>query len=103
VSCWSDRSTAPRTWTAPIGASVRDASTDTGTPTFQALVTDSNGPVPAGSYGALTATTDASIDRAAIWTIILNVATGSGDQPTRRGIHVGLHGPVVLVQRHGLE
>ena len=77
VSYWSDRSTAPRTWTAPVGASVRNASTDTGNPTFQALITDSNGAVPAGSYGGLTATTDANTDRAAMWTIILNVASGA--------------------------
>jgi hypothetical protein len=71
VSFWSDRSTATRTWTTPAAVSTRDASTDTGSLTVQAVIADSGGAVSAGPYGALTATTDANTDRAAMWTIEL--------------------------------
>jgi hypothetical protein len=74
VSYWGDRSTATRTWTTPGTVTVRDASTDTGGVTNQAVIADSNGSVGDGSYGGITATTDANTDRATMWTIVLNAA-----------------------------
>jgi PKD repeat protein len=74
VSFWGDRSTATVGWTAPAGTTMRDSSTDTGTLTVQALVADSGGPVPAGSYGGLTATSAPATSRTAMWTIVLNAA-----------------------------
>jgi PKD repeat protein len=72
VSFWAGRATATRTWTTPAAVTLRNASADTGTLTVQAVISDSNAPVPAGSYGGLTATTDGTIDRAVSWTIVLN-------------------------------
>jgi PKD repeat protein len=72
VSFWGDRSTATRTWTVPAAsATLRDASPDSGTLTVQAVIADSNGPVPAGARSGVTATTDANTDRTAMWTIEL--------------------------------
>ena len=71
VSFWSGRSTATRTWSTPAGVSTRDASTDAGSLTIQAVIADSGGAVSAGPYGGLTATTDANTDRSAMWTIEL--------------------------------
>jgi PKD repeat protein len=71
VSFWSGRSTATRTWSSPAGVSTRDASTDAGSLTIQAVIADSGGAVSAGPYGGLTATTDANNDRSAMWTIEL--------------------------------
>jgi hypothetical protein len=74
VSMWSDRSTATRTWNTPGSVSQRDASTDSGNLTFQAVVADSGSPVSAGATPTVTATTDANTDRAAMWTIELDAA-----------------------------
>lgn len=74
VSFWTDRASAARTWTAPAGVTSRGSTTDSGTLTVQALVADSDGPVPAQTYGGRTASTDAATDRAAMWTIVLNGA-----------------------------
>ena len=82
VSMWGDRSTATRTWTVPNSVAQRDASTDTGTLTVQAVVADSSGPVSAGATPTVTATTDANTDRTAMWTIELDAAPPNNDQPT---------------------
>src|SRR5581483_5466202 len=74
VSFWADRSTATRTYTVPSSVTTRDTSPDSGTLTMQSVVADSNGAVSAGSYGGITATTDASTDRSVAWTITLNAA-----------------------------
>jgi len=72
ASWWTDKSAAVSAWTAPSGVTQRDASYDTGTSgRFSSLVADSGGPVAAGSYGGLTATTDTSSDKAIMWTIAL--------------------------------
>jgi hypothetical protein len=70
VSYWADRSSATRTWTAPSAVTARNASVDSGSLTTQSLLGDSNGPVGAGSYGGLTATTDAAATSVS-WTIAL--------------------------------
>ena len=51
--------------------STRDSSTDTGTPDRPGVIADSGGATSAGTYGGLTATTDANTDRSAMWTIEL--------------------------------
>jgi hypothetical protein len=72
VSIWTDRSIATRTWTVP--GATRDASTDSGSLTVQAAVSDSNGPVSAGTKGGLTGTTDASTGASVMFSIALNAA-----------------------------
>ncbi|WP_460788776.1 PKD domain-containing protein [Nocardioides maradonensis] len=72
VSSWTDKSSAVTAWTAPSGATFRDSSFDTGSSgRFSSLLTDSGGPAAAGTYGGLTATTDAASDKAIMWTIAL--------------------------------
>ena len=72
VTFWTDKSTAVSAWTAPGSVVKRDDAYDTGTSgRFSVLVADSNGAVGAGAYGGLTATTDTSSDKAAMWTIAL--------------------------------
>ncbi|HET6876605.1 MAG TPA: PKD domain-containing protein [Jatrophihabitans sp.] len=75
VSWWADRSASVRTWTAPAGQVVRDASPDTGSGvTVNGLVTDAGAPAAGGTVGGYTATTDAGTDRANMWTIALKSA-----------------------------
>jgi hypothetical protein len=75
VTYWSDKSAGTTAWTAPSGVTVRDTLAESsGTTRFSGLLVDSGGPVPAGSYGGLTATTNATSDKSVSWTIALNPA-----------------------------
>ena len=80
ASWWTDKSTAVAAWAAPQGVTQRDSSYDTGTSgRFSSLVVDTGGPVAAGSYGSLTATTDTSSDKAIMWTIALKPGSSNQD------------------------
>jgi PKD repeat protein len=74
VSYWSDKSSTTGAWTAPSGLTSRGVSLGTGGGRVTSLVADSNGTVPTGSYGGLTATTDAA-SRSLTWTIVLAPAS----------------------------
>ena len=76
VSYWSDKSANTTAWTAPAGVAERDqVAADPGAYRFSELTADSGGPVPAGTYGGLTATTNATSDKAVMWTIVLKPAS----------------------------
>jgi PKD repeat protein len=70
VTYWSDKSSVTGAWTAPGGVTTRGTSIGTGGGRVTSLVADSGGTVPTGTYGGLTATTDAA-SRALTWTIVL--------------------------------
>ncbi|WP_235017872.1 PKD domain-containing protein [Thermomonospora echinospora] len=70
VSYWGDKSSTTNTWTAPGSVTTRATSIGTGSGRVTSLVADSGGAVQTGSYGGLTATTDAA-SRALMWTIVL--------------------------------
>ena len=70
VTYWSDKSSVTNTWTVPNGVTSRGVSIGSGGGRVTSLVADSGGTVPTGSYGGLTATTDAA-SRALTWTIVL--------------------------------
>jgi hypothetical protein len=72
VSFWSDRATAPVTWTAPGSVSSRESSPDSGTTTVQALLADSGAIVAPGTVGGLVATTSVATTRSIMWTIALS-------------------------------
>jgi hypothetical protein len=73
ASWWTDKSTAVSAWTAPAAVTKRNDGYDSGTSgRYSEMVGDSGGPVSAGSYGGLTATTDTSSDKAIMWTIALS-------------------------------
>lgn len=72
VSYWADKSDATTVWSAPGSVVVRDTAIGSGTGRFSALWADA-GPVSAGSYGGLVATTDGS-SKAVTWTIALSPA-----------------------------
>jgi PKD repeat protein len=70
VSYWSDKSSVTGAWTTPSGVTGRGTSIGSGSGRVTSLVADSGGTVPTGTYGGLTATTDAA-SRALTWTIVL--------------------------------
>lgn len=70
VSYWADKSSTTTSWAAPAGMSVRDRAFGTPSGHISALVGDSGGPVPAGSAGGLSASTNA-VSRAATVTVLL--------------------------------
>lgn len=70
VTYWSDKSSTTNTWTAPSGVTPRGTSIGSGSGRVTSLTADSGGTVPTGSYGGLTATTDAT-SKGLMWTIVL--------------------------------
>jgi PKD repeat protein len=70
LSYWADKSSSTTAWTAPAGQATRDVIYGTGSGRITALVTDSGGPVAVGTYGGLTASTDAA-STAIRWTLVL--------------------------------
>lgn len=71
VSVWSDKSGGTTSWTAPAGVATRATAFGIGGGRYSALVADSAGPVAAGTYGPVMASTDAVSINAAAWTIAL--------------------------------
>lgn len=71
---WSDKSGGTSKWTAPAGVIARDTAVGIGTGRFGSLLADSGGTVLGGDYPAQTATTDATSNRAMMWTIALRPA-----------------------------
>ncbi|MDN3352514.1 PKD domain-containing protein [Actinomadura sp. DC4] len=70
VTYWSDKSSTTGAWTAPAGVTSRGSSVGSGSGRVTSLTADSGGTVPTGTYGGLTATTDAA-SKALTWTIVL--------------------------------
>ena len=56
VSYWADKSATTTGWTAPAGVTVRHSNAGTGSGHISELLGDTNGAVPAGPVGGLTAT-----------------------------------------------
>lgn len=73
VSYWAEKSSSTTSWTNPSGETRRgESSSDPGAYRFSYLLTDSGGPVQAGQVGGLTAKTDATSDKSAMWTVVLH-------------------------------
>ena len=71
LSAWADKSSTTTTWT-PAGTVVTRANTcaaDGGR--ICSALADSGGPVPAGTYGPVSATTNAASNAATLWSIVL--------------------------------
>jgi hypothetical protein len=73
VTYWADRSNNTDGFTVPAGVTVRQTglASDTGSAHVAALLADSNGPVPAGPQGGLTATANGDSSRGASISIVL--------------------------------
>ncbi len=71
VSYWTHKDSTATLLTPPGGVTVRASGTQTGSGTVKGLVVDSDGLVPAGSYGGLTATAASTASYATMWTIVL--------------------------------
>jgi PKD repeat protein len=71
VRYWADKTSTTTTWTAPVGVVQRDSLVGTGSGRVDTLLADSGAPVPAGSSGTATATTDATSGRGVSATIVI--------------------------------
>jgi hypothetical protein len=71
VSFWTDKSTTTTAWTVPSNVTKRSEVEGTGGGAISGLLADSGSAV-SGSYGGLTASTNASSGAAAQWTIALS-------------------------------
>ena len=72
VSYWAEKSsTDGLTWTLPNDVTGRANGVSTGTGKVSSVLADSNGTVPAGAAGGLTATPSVSVSRAVAFSIVL--------------------------------
>jgi hypothetical protein len=74
ISYWADKTSATTAFTLPSEVTQRQATCNANTGRVCSVLADSGGPVPAGSYGGLTATSDATSGNATMWTILLRRA-----------------------------
>ena len=74
VSYWADKSSATTAFTLPGEVTQRQAICGTSAGRICSVLADSNGAVPAGTYGGLTATANAASANATMWTILLRQA-----------------------------
>jgi myo-inositol-hexaphosphate 3-phosphohydrolase len=79
VSYWASKSAATTKWTAPAAVTARSQAVNTGTGRIASLLADSGAAVPAGTYGNLAATSDASSTAATTWSVVLPAVTGNQD------------------------
>ncbi|TWG99175.1 hypothetical protein L615_002800000440 [Nocardioides sp. J9] len=76
VSHWGDKSSATTDLAPPPGVTQRDeASSDAASGHVTTLHGDSNGPVPAGNRGGLTATADQAAGAAITFSVLLKPAS----------------------------
>jgi PKD repeat protein len=71
VSYWATKSTTTSALTTPAGQAVRGGSTGTGGGHMASALTDGNGPVPTGTQGGLTATSNGPDSRAVMFSVVL--------------------------------
>ena len=71
LTYYVDFSSTTTSWSSPGGTTTRDSSTQTGSGRYASLWVDSGAPVPGGSYGGLTASSNAASSRAFAWTMAL--------------------------------
>lgn len=75
LTYWADKSSGTTAWTLPSGVTARVAGYGSGGGRASGVTTDSAGAVPTGSYGPLTATTDAVSGRGNSVTVVLPPAS----------------------------
>jgi hypothetical protein len=71
MTYWADESSGTTSWTAPAGQTVRSTSFGTSSGHISALLTDSNGTVPAGATGAKTATANSISSRGVSFSVLI--------------------------------
>jgi len=74
ISYWMHVDAATTTMTPPAGVTVRSNSSQTGSGRVTALLADSGGAAPTGSYGGLVAGAAASSSKWTAWTLVLSPA-----------------------------
>lgn len=71
ISCWVDKSTSTTRWNVPAAVTPRDVFVGSGSGYLSAILADSGGTVPSGSYGGFTASSDLPTTKAVTATIVL--------------------------------
>lgn len=72
VSVWADKSSATTGWTLPGGVTQRATATGSGSGRISAVLGDSNGPVPSGPRGGLTAAADSAGTAAVTFSVLVS-------------------------------
>ena len=71
VNVYDEKSSVTSVWTAPATSTQRTAAATTGSGKMSGIVADSNGPVPTGAAAGRTATTDVSVSRDVLYSVVV--------------------------------
>jgi PKD repeat protein len=71
VSYWADKSATTTAWTPDASVATRATACSLDSGRICSALADSAAPVPAGTYGHITATTNTASDKATMWSIVL--------------------------------
>ncbi|MFC5177990.1 PKD domain-containing protein [Nocardioides taihuensis] len=80
VSAWAEKSGTDTTWTLPAEVTQRTTAAGTGTGKVSQIVGDSGGPVAAGTAAGRTATTSTSVNRSALFSVVVSPGV-AGNRP----------------------
>ena len=76
VSYWSDKSGTTTAWTPDASVTTRLGACGADGGRICSALADCGGPLPAGAYGNIAATTNAASDTATMWSFVLAAADG---------------------------
>ena len=102
VSAWAEKSGTDTTWTLPAEVTQRTTATGTGTGKVSQIVGDSGGPVAAGTAAGRTATTSTSVNRSALFSVVVSPGV-AGNRPPVAVFSFSCGGFAVQLRRHELE
>src|SRR4051794_293852 len=80
VNVWSEKSSVASVWTAPRGSTVRTGAAGTGTGKISAILADSSGVVATGTAPGRTATTNVSVSRSVLFSVVVSPGIFSGNR-----------------------
>lgn len=81
VESWSAKSSTATTWTLPGSMTSRTSAAGTGSGAISAVLADTAGPAPVGTFASHAATTDPAVSRALVTSVVLSPGTAVNGSP----------------------
>ncbi len=100
LSYWAGKSASATSWSLPASVTPGGTAANTGSGHITSALADSGSAVPAGNYGNLAATSNASTGSATTWTVVLAPRSRRVQRAAGGRLHAHLRRPRLLVRRH---
>lgn len=92
VSYWAEKSSVASVWTLPGSATERSSATGGGSGKISAVLGDSDGAVPTGTASGRTATTDLSVARSMLFSVVIAPGDAPANEPPVASFTSSCHG-----------